>query len=140
MGGMNLFLREGDGVIMNGPEALSGQPMSNITADDFRAIRHVKEIHAKKGAKAVPGEDIQEVSSGTNKTTLTGEAARAVVTKGFDRVSVIVSAQVSRGRYEEAERKDFDTAKVGEVKAFEQAKAWARQRLRAKGRNKVKPK
>lgn len=140
VGGMNLFLREGDGVIMNGPEALSGQPMSNITADDFRAIPHVRELKERKGSKAVPGEDIKEVASGTNKTTLTADEARAIVTKGFGSVTVVVSAKVSRGRYEEAERKDFPTAKVGEVKAFEQAKAWARTRLRATGRNRVKVK
>jgi hypothetical protein len=140
VGGMNLFLREGDGVILNGPQALSGQPMSNITADDFKAIPHVKTIHARKGAKAVPGEDILEVASGTNKTTLTADHGKAVVTKGFGKVAVTLYAQVGSGHYEKVDTKSFAGKGKDEVTAFENAKAWARTRLRAKGRNRVAPK
>ena len=140
VGGMNLFLREGDGVILNGPQALSGQPMSNITADDFKAIPHVKAIHARKGPKAVPGEDILEVASGTNKTTLTADHGKAVVTKGFGKVAVALYAQVGSGRYEKVDSKSFAGKGKDEVTAFESAKAWARTRLRATGRNKVAPK
>lgn len=139
VGGMNLFLREGDGVILNGPQALSGQPMSNITADDFKAIPHVKKIHERSGAVAVPGDDIAEVASGTNKTTLTAEHGKAVVSKGFGKVAVTLYAQVGSGRYEKVDRKSFVGKGKDEVTAFESAKAWARKRLRAKGRNKVKP-
>lgn len=140
VGGMNLFLREGDGVILNGPQALSGQPMSNINADDFRAIPHVKAIHSRQGSKAVPGEDITEVASGTNTTTLTAEHGKAVVTKGFGKVTATIHAQLSPGRYEKVDSKSFSGKGKDEVTAFESAKAWARTRLRAKGRNKVAPK
>ena len=138
VGGMNLFLREGDGVIMNGPRALQGQPMSNINSDDFRAISKVKEIYGRYGKNAVPGDDILEVASGTNKTTLTSETAKAIVTKGFGRVAVTLHAQVSKGRYEKVEDKSFKA--TDELTAFEDAKSWARRRLRATGRNKVQVK
>lgn len=141
VGGMNLFLRSGDGVIMNGPQALSGQPMGNINSDDFRAIPHVREIHSRQGASAAPGEDISEKASGTNVTTLVADHAKAVVTKGFGRVSVTLHSKVSNGRYEAGESKDFPfSGKKGEVAVFESAKAWTRKKLRAKGRNKIKPK
>ena len=141
VGGMNLFLRQGDGVIMNGPRALQGQPMGNINADDFRAIPHVKEIHASQGSKASPCDDISEKASGTNVTTLLAEDSKAVVTKGFGKISVVLHAQVGKGRYSRVESKDFPaTGKKGEVIAFEKAKAWARTKLRGTGRNKVKAK
>lgn len=139
IGGMNLFLREGDGVILNGPQALSGQPISNITADDFRAISYVKTIHAKQGSKAVPGEDITEISSGTNKTTLTADHAKAIVTRGFGKVTATLHAKVSNGRYEKVDSKSFVGKGKDEVKAFEDAKAWARTRLRARGVDRVAP-
>lgn len=134
VGGMNLFLREGDGVIMNGPLALRGQPMSNITSDDFKAIPKVKALYSKKGKKAIPGEDIQEVASGVSITTLTAEHALAVVTKGFNSVNVTIKRKQSPGRYEVAEEKDFSGG--AEIDMFEQAKAWARQQLRGKYRKK----
>ena len=137
VGGMNLFLREGDGVILNGPQALSGQPMSAITADDFRAIPHVKRIYEQKGAKAVPGDDILELASGTNKLTMTADHAKAIVTKGFGKVTVTLHAKVSKGRYEKVDTRSFPTKGSSEVEAFEQAKSWARLRLRATGRDKV---
>lgn len=130
VGGMNLFLREGDGVIMNGPLALRGQPMSNITSDDFKAIPKVKALYSKKGKKAIPGEDIQEVASGVSTTNMTADNAMAVVTKGFNSVKVTIKRKQSPGRYEVAEEKDFTGG--AEIDLFEQAKAWARQQLRGR--------
>lgn len=130
VGGHNLFLREGDGVIMNGPLALRGQPMSNITADDFRAIPKVKQIHARHGNDAVPGDDIMETSSGVSLTTLDAGYAQALVTKSFNKVIVVVKKKVSEGRYEVVDEKSF--AGKDELADFENAKAWARKKLRSK--------
>lgn len=136
IGGMNLFLRDGDGVIMNGPRALQGQPISNITPDDWRAIPHVKRLYARDGAVAVPGDDIEETSSRPFTALLKTEDAKAEVRKGFGKVIVKLSVKAAKGRYEKVQEKSF-TAK-DELTAFENAKAWARRRLRAKGRDRLK--
>lgn len=136
IGGMNLFLREGDGVIMNGPQALQGQPISNITPDDWRAIPHVRRLHEQKGAVATPGDDIMETSSRPFTAELQAEHAKAEVRKGFGKVVVTLWAKASKGRYVKVEDKTFEAK--DEITAFENAKAWARRRLRAKGRARVK--
>lgn len=131
VGGFNLFLREGDGVIMNGPRALQGQPMKNITPDDFRAIPHVKELYEKQGSKAVPGDDIAEVASGVGKVTLTHDKGKAIVHRGFGAVHVKLYAGKKTGSYEKLDEKSFPAPSKSDTAAFEQAKGWARGQLRS---------
>lgn len=130
VGGFNLFLRDGDGVIMNGPRALQGQSMSNISADDFKAIPHVSKIYESQGSKAVPGDDVTEVSSGVGTATLTHAKGKAVVTKGFGSVTVRLYAGNAGKSYDPAGSKTFPQGEGKEVVAFESAKAWARTKLR----------
>lgn len=131
VGGFNLFLRDGDGVIMNGPRAFQGQPMKNISADDFKAIPHVASIYDKLGEEATPGKDITEVSSGVATATLTSDSGKASIKRGFHLVTAKLYSG-SRGRsYNPTDSKTFRfSTKKDEVKSFEDAKAWARMRLR----------